>query len=159
MLIAGFIITGTEAKKVIIRGLGPSLTNVGTTLGDPNLRLVQGDSTLAINDDWKEQQALVEESGVPPTNDLEAAIVTTLNPGAYTASLEERTGGEGIGIVEVYDLAQAVGSAVANISTRGFVDHGDNVMIGGLIVTQGTDGGAARVIVRAIGPTLQEAVW
>jgi PKD repeat protein len=158
--IDGFIITGTDPKKVIVRGLGPSLSGVGAAaLPNPTLELHQGSTTLATNDDWKtksdgsSQQAEVEATTIPPTNDLESAIVATLNPGAYTAILAGRNGTTGVGLVEVYDLAQAANSRLTNISTRGFVDINDNVMIAGLIVG-GSGGGGARVLVRAIGPSL-----
>ena len=154
VLIGGFIITGTDPKKIIIRGIGPSLSGVGAVLENPTLELHQGSSTLAINDDWKEHQTEVEATTIPPTNDFESAIVTTLNPGAYTAILAGKNDGTGVGVVEVYDLAPAANSRLANISTRGFVDSGSNVMIGGLIVDGGTFGGFARVILRAIGPSL-----
>jgi uncharacterized repeat protein (TIGR03803 family) len=154
VLIAGFIITGTDPKKIIIRGIGPSLSGVGAVLQNPTLELHQGSATIAMNDDWKENQAQVEATTIPPTNDLESAIVTTLNPGAYTAVLAGKSNGTGVGVVEMYDLAPAVNSKLANISTRGFVDTGANVMIGGLIVDGGTGGGSARVILRAIGPSL-----
>ena len=154
VLIGGFIITGTDPKRVIIRGIGPSLTGVGSTLQDPMLELHQGSATLALNDDWRENQAVVEATGLAPTNNLESAIVATLTPGAYTAILQGKNNGAGVGIVEVYDLDQAANSKLANISTRGFVDTGNNVMIGGLIVSGGIGGGNARVIVRAVGPSL-----
>ena len=95
-----------------------------------------------------------ETTGLAPTNDLESAIVATLTPGAYTAILQGKNNGAGVGIVEVYDLNQTVDSKLANISTRGFVETGNNVMIGGLIVSGGIGGGNARVIVRAVGPSL-----
>jgi uncharacterized repeat protein (TIGR03803 family) len=155
VLIAGFIITGSDPKKVIIRGIGPSLAGVGTALQDPILELHQGSATLAISDDWKEHQADVEATTIPPTNDLESAIVATLAPGAYTAILSGKNSGTGVGVVEVYDLAQAANSKLANISTRGLVDTGENVMIAGLIVDAGGGGGGnARVILRALGPSL-----
>jgi uncharacterized repeat protein (TIGR03803 family) len=155
VLIAGFIITGSDPKKVIIRGIGPSLAGVGTALQDPILELHQGSATLAINDDWKEHQAEVEATTIPPTNDFESAIVATLAPGAYTAILAGKNDGTGVGVVEVYDLAQAANSKLANISTRGLVDNGENVMIAGLIVDAGAGGGGnARVILRALGPSL-----
>jgi hypothetical protein len=155
VLIGGFIITGSDPKKVIIRGIGPSLNGVGAVLQNPTLELHQGSVTIAFNDDWKEHQSVVEATTIPPTNDFESAIVATLNPGAYTAILADKDNGTGIGIVEVYDLDPAANSKLGNISTRGFVDTGDNVMIGGLIVSGGTSGGGvARVIVRAIGPSL-----
>jgi uncharacterized repeat protein (TIGR03803 family) len=154
VLIGGFIITGTDPKKIIIRGIGPSLSGVGAVLQNPTLELHQGSTTLATNDDWKEHQAEVEATTIPPANDFESAIVTTLNPGAYTAVLAGKDNGTGVGVVEVYDLAPAANSKLANISTRGFVDTDSNVMIGGLIVDGGTFGGFARVILRAIGPSL-----
>ena len=154
VLIGGFIVTGTDPKNVIIRGLGPSLNGVGVALQDPVLELHQGNATVAINDDWRENQAAVEATGIPPTNNLESAIVATLQPGAYTAILKGKNDGAGVGIVEVYDLSQAGSSKLANISTRGFVDTGNNVMIGGLIVSGGVGGGSARVIVRVTGPSL-----
>jgi uncharacterized repeat protein (TIGR03803 family) len=154
VLIGGFIITGSAPKRVIIRGIGPSLSGVGSTLQDPILELHQGTATLAVNDDWKDNQAAAEATTIPPTNDSESAIVATLNPGTYTAILAGANNGTGIGVVEVYDLDAAADSKLANISTRGFVETGANVMIGGLIVDGGTGGGNARVIVRAIGPSL-----
>jgi hypothetical protein len=161
VLIAGFIITGTDQKKVIIRGIGPTLGNVGVqgALADPTLELHQGDTLIATNDNWKtkpdgsSQQAEIEATTIPPSNDLESALVATLDPGAYTAILAGQNQGTGIGVVEVYDLNQGANSKLANIATRGFVDTADNAMIGGFIVG-GSGGGAARVIVRARGPSL-----
>ena len=162
VLIAGFIITGTDPKKVIIRGVGPSLANFGVqgALGDTTLELHQGNSTLATNDDWKidgqtgqSQEATIAATNLAPSNNLESAIVATLNPGAYTAILAGKNQTSGIGVVEVFDLNQAANSKLANISTRGFVDAGDNAMIGGFIVG-GAGGGAAKVIVRGLGPSL-----
>src|SRR4029077_17027924 len=138
VLIAGFIIDGTEPKKVMIRGIGPSLNGVGVTLSDPTLELHQGPTTLATNDNWKtrsdgsSQQAEIEATTIPPTNDLESALLRTLpgNNAGYTAILRGKNDSTGIGVVEAYDLDAAANSTLANISTRGFVDTGDNVMIG-----------------------------
>jgi hypothetical protein len=163
VLIGGFIITGTELKRVLIRGMGPSLNGVGVTLSDPTLELHQDNVLVATNDNWKtrsngtSQQADIEATAIPPGNDLESAILVVLSPGTYTATLSGKDGGTGVGLVEVYDLGQGVGSQPANISTRGFVDTGDNVLIGGLIVGGGTSGGMARVIVRALGPSVPVA--
>ena len=160
VLIAGFIINGTDPKKVMIRGIGPSLNGVGVTLSDPTLELHQGNTTLTTNDNWKtksdgtNQQAEIEATTIPPANDLESAIVMTLSPGTYSAILAGKNGGTGVGVVEVYDLGQAANSRLGNISTRGFVDTGDNVMIGGLIVAGGNVGASAKVLVRALGPSL-----
>jgi hypothetical protein len=160
--IGGFIITGTELKRVLIRGTGPSLNGILGTLSDPTLELHRGSATLATNDNWKiradgtSQQADIEATTIPPANDFEPAILTMLSPGAYTVILAGKNNGTGVGLVELYDLGQGATSQPANISTRGFVDTGDNVMIGGLIVGGGS-GGAARVIVRAIGPSVPVA--
>lgn len=163
VLIAGFIITGTEPKKVIVRGIGPSLNGVGVVLPDPILELHQGDTTLAVNDNWRvrqdgsSQEAEVEASTVPPRDDLESAIVMTLNPGSYTAILSGKNGGTGIGVVEVFDLARGANSQLSNISSRGFVDVNDDVMIGGFIVNGSDPDGKATVLVRALGPSLTGA--
>jgi hypothetical protein len=152
-LIAGFIISGPDNKRVIIRGLGPSLTSVQGPLANPTLELFSGNRMFASNDDWITNRTEVEETGIPPTHDLESAIVVTLGPGAYTAILRGQNNGTGIGVVEVYDLNPDANSILANIGSRGFVDTGDNAMIGGFIV--GGEGTAdARVVVRGIGPSL-----
>lgn len=154
VLIGGFIITGTDPKKVIIRGIGPSLAQFfNGALADPTLELYQGNTLIDGNDNWIDRRAEIEATGIPPTNDLEAAIVRTLAPGAYTAIVRGKNNSTGIGLVEAYDLDQAANSKLANISTRGFVDSGDNVMIGGFIIGN-SGGGGATVVVRAIGPAL-----
>ena len=105
------------------------------------------------NDNWKDtQQAEIETTGLAPSMDSESAILATLNPGAYTAIVRGVGGGTGVALVEAYDL-DAIAGTTANISTRGFVDTGDNVMIGGFIVGSGGNGDAT-VLVRAIGPSL-----
>ena len=121
------------------------------------LELYQGNTLLARNDNWKDsQQAEIEAPTIPPSNVLESAIVRTLAPGSYTAILSGKGGLTGIGVVEAYDLDQAANSKLANISSRGFVAAGDNVMIGGLI--SGGNGGAdVRVLIRGIGPSLANA--
>ena len=155
VLIAGFIVTGTQPKKVIIRGIGPSLPFAGH-LDNPTLEL--RDSSVALldsNDDWvnsPNKQAIID-STLAPMNDLESAIIATLpaNGSSYTAVLRGTNGGTGIGIVEVYDLGAAADSKLANISTRGFVSTDDNVMIAGTIIVGSTP---QKVIIRAIGPSL-----
>jgi hypothetical protein len=157
--IGGFIVTGSDPKKVIVRGIGPSLTSQGVpdALRDPTLELHDGSGALiASNDNWKDtQQSEIEATGIAPSNDLESAIVATLpaNNSAYTAILRGNNDTTGIGLVEAYDLDQLANSKLANISTRGFVDTGDNVLIGGLILGGG-GGGNAKIVVRAIGPSL-----
>lgn len=155
--IGGFIINGTGAKRVIIRGIGPSLTNFGVAgaLPDPMLELHDsGGATIMTNDNWRDtQEAEIEATGLAPANDLESAIVLDLDPGAYTAILSGTNSTTGVGLVEIYDLDLTAGSHMANISTRGFVDTGDGVMIGGFIVGP-TDAGETEVLLRAIGPSL-----
>ena len=159
VLIGGFIVTGNEPKKVIIRAIGPSLGQQGVAgaLENPTLDLIRGDKSIAFNNNWKDSQpAAIQDTGVAPTHALESAIVRTLQPGSYTAIMRGAGGTSGVGLVEVYDLAQGAQAQLVNISTRGLVQTGDNVMIGGFIVGGG-GGGPTRVIVRAIGPSLGAA--
>ena len=157
VLIGGFIITGTQPKKVIIRAIGPSLPLAGK-LANPTLELFGPGGLITSNDNWQEspkKQAIID-SKIPPKHPLEAAIVATLpakNAG-YTAIVRGAGGGTGIGLVEVYDLDDTVDSELANISSRGLVQTGDNVMIGGFIISGAT---SKKVIVRAIGPSLPVA--
>ena len=152
------IATGTESKTVIIRAIGPTLSEFGVpgALPDPTLKLYQGNTLLFSNDDWRNsaQQAEIESSGLAPNNEAESAIIWTLTPGEnYTAVMRGKNGQTGVGIVEAFDLARSAASELANISTRGFVDVDDNVMIAGLIVTP-TGGANVNILVRALGPTL-----
>ena len=155
VLIGGFIITGNAPKVVIIRALGPS-TGVPGALQDPTLELHDSADHVVFNDNWRTtQEQIIRDTGIPPTDDRESAIVIGLDPGNYTAIVAGKNGATGIGLVEVYDLGTASldtsGNArLANIATRGFVDTGDNVMIGGFIIQRV----ATRVVVRAIGPSL-----
>jgi phospholipase/lecithinase/hemolysin len=156
--IGGFIISGTQPKRVILRGIGPSLSeqNVAGPLGDPTLELFDAAGTsLGTNDDWRQsQQAEIIATTLAPKNDLESAIVQTLPPGDYTVVLSGKNASTGVGLVEIYDLDDAADSNLANLSTRGFVGTDDNVMIGGMIIG---DGENPIVVVRAIGPTLASA--
>src|ERR1043166_4932383 len=163
VLIGGFIVTGTQPKKVILRARGPSLGLLGQ-LSDPTLELRDGQGGLLwFNDDWHtgsqgfpSQQAEIIASTIPPSNDFESAIVATLpaNNANYTAIVRGFNNDTGIALVEVYDLDQTVDSKLANISTRGLVQTGDNVLIAGSIVLGFTP---QRVLVRAIGPSLPVA--
>jgi hypothetical protein len=158
VLIGGVIVTGTNPKRVIIRAVGPSLAGVFEgALSDTTLELYQGDTLLAENDNWKDtQQAAVEATTIPPNHELESAIVYTLQPGFYTAVMSGKDRATGIGVIEVYDLDQEASSQLANIASRGFVEAGDSVMIGGLIVGgNGTEN--ARILLRAVGPSLGKA--
>jgi hypothetical protein len=153
-LIGGFIISGTQPKTLIIRGIGPSLPVPGG-LSDPIIYLYDATGGLTdINDNWNDaptRQQIID-SGLAPANDLEAALWGVFSPGAYTVVVRgQKNSATGVGLFEVYDLDRTVPSKLANISTRGLVQTGDNVMIGGFIVL-GAD--SQKVIVRAIGPSL-----
>jgi hypothetical protein len=155
--IGGFIITGSASKKVIVRAIGPSLGAQGVSgpLGDPVLELHDAtNNLLATNDNWRQtQEQAIIDSGVAPTNDLESAIVRTLDPGRYTAIVRGKNG-TGVALVEAYDLQQGSASLLANISTRGLVQTGDHVMIAGMILV-GPD--PATVLLRGLGPSLSSA--
>ena len=157
-LIGGMIATGTAGKRVIIRAIGPSLIPFGVpgALANPTLDLFQGSTLLFSNDDWgsSPQQAEIANSGLAPSHPSESAIIQTLTPGQnYTAVVRGINNSTGVGVVEAFDLDQAAASKLGNISTRGFVDVDDNVMIAGLIAGP-SNGTSLRVLVRALGPTL-----
>jgi hypothetical protein len=154
------IATGTEGKKVIIRAIGPTLADFGVSgaLTDPTLDLFQGSTLLFSNDDWRNstQEAEIESSGLAPNKDAESAIIWTLAPGEnYTAIVRGKNGETGIGVVEAFDLDRAADSKLASISTRGFVEVDENVMIAGLIVGP-SDGANIKILARAMGPTLRD---
>jgi sugar lactone lactonase YvrE len=156
--IGGFILTGTALKQVVVRGLGPTLTQFGVSgvLADPTLQLFDGSGkSLFINDNWKDtQQAGIQATGLAPPNDAESAIRIALQPGNYTAVLSGTNNTTGVGLVEVYDIEKSVFSALTNVSTRGFVGTDQNVMIGGFITEGGN--GSTQVVVRGLGPTLTQ---
>ncbi len=157
MIIGGFIITGNVSKKVALRGIGPSLANSGLSdvLADPTLALYDSDGALFQNDDWQDdpaQAAQLTALGLALQNTKESGIVATLPPGDYTVLVAGKNETSGIGLVEIYDADPTSASRLANISTRGFVRTGDNVMIGGFILGHGS--GSANVIIRGIGPSL-----
>jgi hypothetical protein len=159
VMIAGFIITGVDQKTVAIRGIGPSLSQFFSgTLADPTLELHTGSLTLATNDNWQDdssQATQLSAHGLALPDPKEAGLISMLSAqGSYTAILAGKGGGTGIGLVELYDLDQTANSQLANISTRGFVQTGNNVMIGGFIL--GGNGTATRVVIRGIGPSLAQ---
>ena len=163
ILIGGFIITGSDSKRVALFAKGPSLNSgsgpVPGRLADPFLELHDGDGNLVtMNDNWKDspQRAEIENDGLAPSDDKESAILQTLTPGNYTALVRGVNNTTGIALVEAYDLARGVNSILANISSRSRVDTGDNVMIGGFIT--GNNSAATKVLVRAIGPSLNGKV-
>jgi hypothetical protein len=162
--IGGFIITGNDPKQVLLRGIGPTLSRSGIDpalcLADPVLELHgQGGFVTITNNNWRDtQEGPIQATGIPPTNDLESAILVTLNPGVYTAIVRGNGGGSGIGLVEVYDLTDGADSKLANLSTRAFVGTQDNIVIAGFVLRESSariDGATAnQIIVRGIGPSL-----
>lgn len=161
VLIGGFIITGNAPKNVALRGIGPSLTGFGIpdALADPTLELRASNGTLIVqNDNWQDdpaQAAQLTALGLALQDSNESGIVQTLLPGAsFTAILAGKNNGTGVGLVEIYDTNHTADSQLANISTRGLVLTGDNVMIGGFIL--GGSSSSTRVAVRGIGPSLAQ---
>lgn len=165
--ISGFIVGGTGTKKVLLRAIGPSLSQAGLkgVLTDPVLELYdQTGAIIATNDNWETtqlggiitagQQEEIRATTIPPNESAEAALIADLAPGAYTAVMRGSGNQTGLGLTEIYDLSQAAPAAVSNLSTRGFVQTGTNVLIGGFIVG-GSD--TSDVVVRALGPSLAQA--
>jgi hypothetical protein len=166
VVIAGFIVQGADTKKIVIRAIGPELTQYGVPNALANPALELHDSTgalIASNDNWVatiiggiitgDQVAAIRASGYAPGDRRESAMIVNLPPGSYTAIVRGVNNMTGVALAEVYDLSPAPNSTLGNISTRAFVQTGDNVMIGGVMV-QGTQ--PKRVIVRAIGPELTQ---
>jgi hypothetical protein len=159
-MIAGFIITGNISKAVVLRGMGPSLAAFGLTnlLLDPILDLRASNSSLILrNDNWKDdQRSQIEGTIFQPSDDRESVIVASLVPANYTAVLTGKNNTTGVGIVEVYDNNLGSNAELANISTRGFVQTGNNVMIGGFILGGNGNPLSSRIALRGIGPSLSQ---
>lgn len=159
VLIGGFIVSGTATKDVAIRGIGPSLSQFGIPglLADPTLELRDNSGALLMqNDNWQDdssQAAQLIALGLAPQDPNESAMVDSLPAGAYTAVLAGKNDGTGVGLLEIYDTNRTTDSQLANISTRGFVLTGSNVMIGGFILAGSAD---SRVVVRGLGPSLAQ---
>ncbi len=159
VLIGGFIVTGDVPKQVLLRAIGPSLSEadapVSGALMDTVLELHKPDGSVVVNDDWQsDQKSEINDTGIAPTDDRESALVATLDPGAYTAIVHGKDVATGVAMVEAYDVAQADASEFGNISTRGFVQTGDDSMIGGFIIDPKE---SARILIRAIGKSLEQA--
>jgi hypothetical protein len=156
--IGGFIITGSAPKHILLRAIGPSLAQAGipNVLADPVMELHgPGGFVTVTNDNWRDdpvQEAAIIATGIPPSNNLEAAIDTTLLPGAYTAIVRGKNNTSGVALVEVYDLSPAVPAKLANLSTRAFVGTGSEIVIAGFILGGGNSGND-RIVVRGLGLT------
>jgi arylsulfate sulfotransferase len=158
VLINGFIVSGTDSETVVVRALGPSLSGLGVSgaLADPVLSLYDSSGTLlATNDNWQTDvgATFMEQNGLAPPNPVESGhLQTNLAPGAYTVVVTGKNGTQGISLAEVYEVpSPGLSSELGNVSGRGFVGTGDNVLIGGFIIG---DVGSGTVIVRALGPSL-----
>ena len=154
VLIGGFIVTGTESKKVLIRAIGPS-SGVPGSLADPTLELYAGSTLLTSNDNWvssPDKQA-IKDTGIAPKNNAESAILRTLpaNNSAYTAVVRGANNSTGVALVEVYDLDPKANSRLANISTRGAVGVDPHEMIAGFIIVGSSN---QKVVLRVVGPSL-----
>jgi hypothetical protein len=108
VMIGGLIITGDVRSQLVLRGIGPSLSDVGVpdVLADPLLELHDGNGALIqANNDWREtQEVVLQNIGLAPSNNFESAILVAVPPGNYTAVLKSANGGTGNGLVEVYKL-------------------------------------------------------
>jgi arylsulfate sulfotransferase len=155
-LIGGFIVTGNEPKTVVLRALGPSLSNAGLSgaLADPVITLYDAaGNAMATNDNWATgpQASQIVADRLAPSAPAESALRMALAPAAYTAVVTGKNGATGVGLVEIYDLSPTGGSKLANISTRGTVGTGDTVLISGFILGEVQ---SSTVILRVLGPTL-----
>jgi hypothetical protein len=156
VVICGFVLPGTEAKRVIIRGLGPSLMHAGLSgvMDDPALDLYNAAGVvIATNENWRDsQEGTIVATGLSPSDDREAAIVKNLNPGVYTVALRSQNAHSGLGLVELFDLAPDVNADLANLSVRASVGTGDRALIAGLVVSHSS----SNVLLRALGPSLAQ---
>jgi hypothetical protein len=158
VLINGFIVGGTDPQTVVLRALGPSLSGFGVPgpLADPVLSVYNSSGTLiATNDNWRSDPGSVfmEQNGYAPSDPAEAATLQqNLAPGAYTMVVTGKNSTQGISLAEAYEIhGPGLNSRLGNVSGRGFVGTGDNVLISGFIVG---DVGSGTVVVRALGPSL-----
>lgn len=159
VMIGGVIITGNSAKTVVIRARGQSLQNADPNLTgliqDPFVQLFRGADLIDSNDNWESHARATElPENLRPVRAEEAAMIATLEPGAYTAIVRGVSDGQGVGIVEIFEVSSADLSKLSNISTRGFVGTEDDVLIGGVIIAGDED---KTVTVRARGPSLIDA--
>ena len=151
VLISAFIIQGSTPKRVLVRGLGPSLS-VSARLADPALQLYAGGDLIFSNDNWRDsQQTDIVATNHAPSSDAESGIVATLAPGAYTVHLRGANNATGVGKIDVIDVDSTTSSRLDQMATRALVAAGDNVLVGGLVINGPQ---ARKVIIRGIGPSL-----
>ena len=159
VLIGGLVVEGSVSKRFYVRVLGPSLTGFGVVgaLSDPTIELFgQGGNLLARNDNWKDtQEAEIRQTGFPPFDDRDCGLIATLPAGAFTGIVSGKNGATGVSIIEVYDFAPDNTVHLTNISTRGFVGAGDNVLIGGIVINGPEE---QRIMVRVLAPEVAKRV-
>jgi len=155
--LGGLIVSGSTPKRVIVRGIGPSLSIEGR-LEDPTIEVYDDHGALlASNDNWEDAATVTDiQRTLPPANPLESALWGIINPQSYTVVLRGRDNTSGIALVEVYDLDPSADSGLGNISTRGVIGTGDEVMICGIIVGPTANSTSTRVVLRALGPSLTQ---
>jgi len=161
ILIAGFVVGGTTPKQVLVRAIGPTLSgfNITGALADSQIELFKGTTRIALNDNWAGAAAIVNASalvGAFPLalNSLDAVVLAQLDPGAYTALVSGTGGRTGVALVEVYDVDTVSAFApqkVVNVSTRGVVGTGENILIAGFVISGST---SKKLLIRGIGPAL-----
>jgi hypothetical protein len=168
--IGGWIVKGSGFKRMIVRALGPSLTANGKpvpgALQDPVLELHDSNGRVLTNDNWRSnQEAEIQQSGLAPADDREAAIILNVPPGKFTAIAKDANGASGVALIEIYDLGSPGGesggsgedqgtvSQLGNLSVRADVETNDNVLIDGIILRGGNP---QRVLFRALGPSLRD---
>jgi len=164
ILIPGFVIAGNGAKRLLIRAAGPALSQFGVSgvLADPQLAVFKDSNQLFVNDNWS--ASMTNATGVTSAGisvgafaftegSKDAALVISLEPGAYTIQVSGVGATTGKAIVEVYDLdvADANRSRLINLATRALVQAGAGPLISGFVV-QGAV--AKAVLIRATGPAL-----
>jgi len=161
-IIGGFFLDGDGPKRVVLRGIGPSLADAGLGgyMADPKITLYEGSTALGSNDNWQDSPAVEEIrlSRKQLLRDSEAAIVTTLDPGPYTVVMEDAAGQSGVALVEIYEYDPELGytdATLTGIATRGLVEGGDRQLIGGFIIKTDQE---ERVLIRARGPSMADLV-
>ncbi|MBE2215878.1 MAG: hypothetical protein IAE82_18540 [Opitutaceae bacterium] len=161
-LIPGFVLSGAGTKRVLIRGVGPSLTRFGVSgvLVDPRIEVKRGSATVAENDDWETNANRDDLVAVSRTlgafsltaGSRDSALLLDLPPGEYTVPTPGVAGATGVALVELYDAdADTPTVNLVNMSNRGFVGTGDNIMIPGVVISEH---GSRTLLVRAVGPRL-----